>query len=83
MALEAGAQAVDGPFGNHLHRMWLGLSQSADLVDAVRGLLRGKAALTQESFFRLRSAGIIVGTEPGAASLRCGLYASYLKSQLK
>jgi DNA-binding SARP family transcriptional activator len=82
-ALEAHGQGAEGPFGAHLQRAWLALSQSPELVDAVRSLLRGGPELSPESFFRLRSAGIVVGAEPASASLRCRLYASYLEARLQ
>ena len=82
-ALEARARYVDGPFGAHLRQMWRSLSQSADLLDAVRRLLLDKSVLSAESFFRLRSAGLIVGSEPRNASLRCRLYADYLEEWLQ
>jgi len=80
--LEVQAGHPEGPFAAHLQRIWHGLSQSAQLVEAVLDLLRGKPCPSPESFFRLRSAGIIVGTEPNDAAFRCRLYQNYLEARL-
>ena len=72
----------EGPFGAHLQRMWHALSQSVELVEAVREMLRGKPCPTPATFFRLRSAGVIVGDEPKSALFRCRLYRGYLEAQL-
>ncbi len=78
------AQAVhdEGPFGDHLRRLLFALSQDAALCEVVRGLLQGQPCPTAESFYRLRSAGVVVGDAARAARPRCRLYASYLKEHL-
>ncbi|HZP82155.1 MAG TPA: AAA-like domain-containing protein [Chthonomonadaceae bacterium] len=79
---EAQAAHDEGCYGDHLQRMFLALSQDAGLCQVVRELLRGGICPTQESFYRLRSAGIIVGDSPQNAPFRCLLYARYLEARL-
>jgi DNA-binding SARP family transcriptional activator len=81
--LETESRHVGPPFGAHLQQMWRALSQSGDLTDDIRGMLQGKPLVSPESFFRLRSAGLIVGSQPGKAAMRCKLYARYLGERLQ
>ncbi|MBI1761068.1 MAG: helix-turn-helix transcriptional regulator [Acidobacteria bacterium] len=80
--LEARAAQDAGPFGDHLRRLLFALSQDAALCEIVRGMMQGQPCPTAESFYRLRSAGVVVGETARAAQLRCGLYASYLEEHL-
>jgi hypothetical protein len=48
----------------------------------VRDLLQGKPALAITNFYRLRSAGLLVGDSAQHAQLRCQLYAKFLKKHL-
>ena len=81
-ALEALAGSDDGIFGDHLRRMLAALTQDAELCDAARAVLQGKPCPTVEAFYRLRSAGVMVGESAEDARPRCGLYQIYLKRQL-
>jgi hypothetical protein len=81
-ALEAQADHDNGPFGDHLRRLLISLSQDAALCDVARGTLEGRPVPTAESFYRLRSAGVIVGDSACEASWRCQLYANYLRQHL-
>ncbi|MBL8208493.1 MAG: AAA-like domain-containing protein [Blastocatellia bacterium] len=81
-ALTAIADHEDGPFGDHLRRIVASLEQDKELSDIVRGLLRQQPCPTQESFYRLRSAGVIVGDSARDARPRCQLYATYLAKRL-
>ncbi|MBS1790600.1 MAG: helix-turn-helix transcriptional regulator [Acidobacteria bacterium] len=78
-ALEVEADRDEGPFGDHLRRLLISLQQDAALCDVVRGLLQGQPCPTEESFYRLRSAGVVVGDSARNARLRCRLYETYLK----
>jgi hypothetical protein len=60
----------------------LALTAEQGLCEVVRGLLQGQPCATAESFYRLRTAGLIVGDAPDKAKLRCQLYADYLKTHL-
>ena len=81
-SLEAQADHDEGLFGDHLQRLLLSLSRDAELCDAVRGLLRGQPCPTLESFYRLRSAGLVSGNSMSDARPRCQLYAAYLERHL-
>lgn len=78
----AGADRDEGPFGDHLRRILMLLEREPALLDAMRGLLRGRPCPSAESFYRLRSAGIIAGESATAAKPRCRLYATYLARHL-
>jgi serine/threonine protein kinase len=80
--LEARADHDEGPFGDHLRRMLFSLSQDADLCEVVGGLLQGKPCQSAESFYRLRTAGIVMGDSARDARLRCELYSRYLRMHL-
>jgi hypothetical protein len=82
-AFEALADRDDGIFGDHLRRLVGSLGQDEVLLDAVCGLLRGgDAGLSAESFYRLRSAGVVVGDSAEEARFRCRLYQRYLERRL-
>jgi DNA-binding winged helix-turn-helix (wHTH) protein len=80
--LEAHAYHDEGMFGDHLRRLLITLTSDAALAEVVRGLLQGRPCPTAESFYRLRTAGVIVGEAPAQAKLRCRLYTDYLKTHL-
>ncbi len=80
--LEARADHDEGPFGDHLRRMLFSLSQDSELFEVVRGLLGGKPCPTPESFYRLRSAGLVLGDFARDARLRCQLYATYFERHM-
>ncbi len=81
-ALTAIADHEDGPFGDHLRRIAASLEQDKDLREIVRGILKNQPCPTPESFYRLRSAGLIVGDSAREARPRCQLYATYLEKRL-
>ena len=82
-AFEAEADLDEGLFGDHLRRILLRLSQDADLAAAVRAVLSGQPCPSPEAFYRLRSAGVLVGGSPSEARFRCRLYATYLSRHLR
>jgi hypothetical protein len=81
-AFEAGADRDEGIFGDHLRRILVLLAKDPALTEVVRSLLSGQPCPTPESFYRLRSAGVIAGNSQSDVQLRCQLYASYLKRHL-
>lgn len=81
-ALEAQSDHDEGPFGDHLRRMLFSLSQDRELYDVVRSMLQGKPCPKAESFYRLRSAGLVLGDSARDARLRCQLYATYFERHL-
>jgi hypothetical protein len=80
------AAGAEGTFGDHLRRLLSGLQRDAGLCEAVRAVLAGQPCPTADSFYRLRSAGVVVGVRPeGArteARLRCQICAAYLAERL-
>jgi hypothetical protein len=62
-----------------LRRILCSLAQSPELCEAGRQVLRGQPCPTAESFYRLRSAGVLAGERVRDARLRCRLYAAYLE----
>jgi len=80
--LEAQADRDEGMYGDHLRRMLVLLVKDPELCDVLRGVLAGKPCPTPESFYRLRSAGVIAGDSAHDVRPRCPLYATYLKRHL-
>jgi len=75
--LEAEADQDVGLFRDHLERLYRAITQDADLSAGVRSLLCGSPPLSQMTFVRLRSAGVVTGRSAATARLRCGLYERY------
>jgi hypothetical protein len=80
--LEGAADRDEGPFGDHLRRILVLLAQDPALCEVVRGVLQGRHCPTTESFYRLRSAGLMSGDSPRDGKLRCQLYSTYLERHL-
>jgi hypothetical protein len=80
--LEAIADREDGPFGDHLRRIITSLEHDPALCEVARGILKGHPCPTQESFYRLRSAGLFAGDSARDVRPRCQLYATYLERRL-
>jgi DNA-binding SARP family transcriptional activator len=81
--LEAAALRDEGPLAGHLRRLLNLLRRDRQLTEAVRSILNGRPRLSQETFYRLRSAGVVMGAGAGDCRLRCRLYESYLKCFLE
>ncbi|HMX28710.1 MAG TPA: serine/threonine-protein kinase, partial [Blastocatellia bacterium] len=80
--LEAEADHDEGPFGDHLRRLLLSLSQDPSLREVVQNVLQGKPSANTDSFYRLRSAGLMAGESVRDLRPRCQLYANYLEKHL-
>ncbi|HVG20497.1 MAG TPA: AAA-like domain-containing protein [Blastocatellia bacterium] len=81
-AIEEQAEMDEGAFGDHLKRMLVSVEQDHDLREELRGFLQTGSGLSNHTFSRLRSAGILSGNWPREPKLRCELYAAYLKRHL-
>jgi hypothetical protein len=81
-ALEAQADQETGIFSDHLRRLLILLTKEPDLREAVREVLQSRPCPSAESFYRLRSAGVLAGESARDARPRCRLYASYLARHL-
>jgi serine/threonine protein kinase len=80
--LEAEADHDEGPFGDHLRRLLISLSQDPSLREVVQNVLQGKPSANTDSFYRLRSAGLMSGDSVRDLRPRCQLYANYLEKHL-
>jgi serine/threonine protein kinase len=78
----AGAARDDGPYGDHLRRIFVSLNQDAALSEVVRDVIGGKHSSSTDSFYRLRSSGIVAGECARDMKLRCELYDQYLSRHL-
>jgi hypothetical protein len=81
-AFEAQADRDEGVFGDHLRRILVLLAKDPGLCEVVRGVLRGQPVATPETFYRLRSAGIMAGDSARDIRPRSRLYESYLGRHL-
>jgi class 3 adenylate cyclase len=81
-AIEASSAKDEGIFGDHLRRLLISLSHDPILLEVMRGVLAGKGCPTPETFYRLRSAGIVRGESASVAVARCKLYATYLSDHI-
>jgi hypothetical protein len=80
--LERGGAAEGGIFGQHLRGLWAALAPEPELCGSLRELFAGRGRPSENSFYRLRSAGILRGDCEEDAVLRCELYALYLRKKL-
>jgi hypothetical protein len=78
----AKADHEDGTFGDHLRRILFVLSRDPQLTEVLRGVLKGKPCPDYESFYRLRGGGVIKGESKDQVSMRCEIYAAYLRKHL-
>lgn len=69
-------------FGDHLRRYLWHLRDQPELRDALKRILRHGDCHDETVFYRLLQAGLIKGASRQACTLRCGLYADYLKDKL-
>jgi class 3 adenylate cyclase len=76
------ALSNEGPLGDHLRRLLMLLAREPRLREAVVAILRGEPLADTDSFYRLRSAGLITGDAPRLAQPRCRLYTAYLEQHL-
>lgn len=79
---EGQADRDEGFFGDHLRRLLVLAARDQKLTDALREVLRGRPCPDHQSFFRLRSAGVLGGDAILDARPRCQLYANYLERHL-
>ncbi len=78
----ARASSDDWILSDHLHRIAGLVAKDAELRASVQAVLNGAPCPTRESFYRLRSAGVLVGDSIHDARFRCPLYADHLRAYL-
>jgi len=72
----------DGPFAEHLHRYLRQLESWPDLRNAMRNVLVNGTCADNDSFYRLRASGLVLGHGPNSVQPRCDLYTRYLGKRL-
>lgn len=82
-AFAAQADHDEGIFGDHLRQLLVLLARDAEMCEVMRAVLRGCPCPTRESFYRLRSAGVLAGSSAQDARPRCPVYATYLQRHLR
>jgi len=75
------APSLEGPFGEHLHRLLLLIGQDHHLRVAVWDVLEGRRP-ADAVFLRLRSAGVLLGESSFDARMRCLVYSLYFERHL-
>jgi DNA-binding SARP family transcriptional activator len=76
------AESDDWIFGEHLRRIVVLLRRDPELAQALLAVLSGRECPNHESFYRLRTAGVLSGESPASARPRCELYAGFLRPRL-
>lgn len=72
----------DGQLADHLKRILILLSRDPELTEELKLVLKGGKTEDPDSFYRLRSAGVLAGDTPSEPRIRCELYARYLSRHL-
>jgi hypothetical protein len=79
--LVSNATRQDGPFGAHLNRLLVTVSQSPEMLSEVKRLLEGEPFTSPTTRYRLQSAGVVTISGTGAPEFRVPSYESYLRSE--
>jgi len=80
--IEELVEEEESVFGEHLRRLLYAVGRDPVVTEALRGLLFQQNPPRTEIFYRLRSAGVLVGAGPAEARMRCELYEHYLRRHL-
>ena len=80
--LIASADRDDGPFGDHLKRILISVSQIPGVLDALRGSLKNPELRDTDGYHRLLAAGIVRQESDRTLRLRCELYQRYLQQHV-
>src|SRR6185437_86573 len=75
-AFAAQADSEEGIFGDHLRRFLVLIARNPHLCDVVRGVIRGQPSADTDSFYRLRSVGVLAGDSIRDVRPRCQLHAT-------
>lgn len=76
------ASRDDGPFGDHLKRILISVSQLPSVLEALRISMTNPEFRDSEGYQRLLSAGVVKKNSDNRAELRCELYRQYLASHV-
>ena len=80
--IEKESSLDEGVFGDHLRRILVLISQDAEVLAGLRAFLSSRAPLSDPVFYRMRSAGLMLGDTSSTAEFRCSLYEGYLRRHL-
>lgn len=80
--LLATADRDDGPFGDHLKRVLISVSQLPQVMEALKSSAVNPAVQESDGYQRLVSGGILVHADNGQLKYRCELYRRYLQSHV-
>ena len=72
----------DGPFGDHLRRYLWHFNAQPEVSLAMKAVIQNQACPTDQLFYQLRSAGLVLGNNRNHVKPRCGLYARYFARHL-
>jgi len=72
----------DGPFGDHLRRYLWHFNAQPEVSLAMKAVIQNQACPTDQLFYQLRSAGLVLGNNRNNVKPRCGLYARYFARHL-
>ena len=76
------ADRDDGPFGDHLKRILISVSQVPSVLESMRSSLTSPELKDDDGYQRLLAAGIVQLTSDNKIALRCELYRKYLRAHL-
>lgn len=81
--LRTNAPRQDGPFGSHLARLLVSITQSDDTIKEVQHLLRAEPFERHTTRYRLQSAGLITISDCGSVEFRVPVCGAFLQSALQ
>jgi hypothetical protein len=81
--LLASADRDDGPFGDHLRRVLVSVTQLSKVRDAIQRALANEFIAGSAEVDRLVAAGILMKNSSGNHVIRCKLYRKYLERHLQ
>ncbi len=79
--LRSSAPLVDGPFGDHLHRILASVTYDPQILQEVKNVLAAQPISNPVNGYRLMSAGILA-TNSSAGTFRVPVYEHYLRAAL-
>jgi hypothetical protein len=81
-ALVAKADQDGGPFGDHLKRILVAVSQMPEVMEALRASLESPQLKDADGFHRLLAAGVVYQSGDNRIDFSCELYRRYLRMHL-
>ncbi len=81
-AIVAKADQDEGPFGDHLKRILVSVSQMPEVLDALRASLESPQLKDADGLHRLLAAGVVYQSGDNKIDFSCELYRRYLRTHL-